>query len=105
MGRAVVAKQRAFTNALVNNDAMAEPTDSGRRPIGDVLPGMTIVPLPDGHEAETVYMLVKTRSTQGDTDFSWCWRSPEIVNREELLGALISQTDLLRQQILNDWDD
>lgn len=91
----------------VDNDPMAEQNESGPLPISDVLPGMTMMPLPEGHEAETVYLLVKTRTTgdDGNSEFNWCWRSPEIVNHEELLGALISQTDLLRAQMLKWWED
>ena len=84
---------------------MSESNGPGRLPIGEVLPGVTFVPLPEGHEAVTVYLLMKTRNPDGDTEFNWSWRSPEIVNQEELLGALISQTDLLRQQMLNQWED
>jgi len=67
---------------------------------------MTIVPLPDGHEAVTAYLLIKTRATdpEGETQYEWSWRSPEIVNQEELLGALVSQTDLLRRSLLDQWE-
>lgn len=83
---------------------MTEPNELGHLPIGEVLPGMTLMPLPEGEVAETVYVLIKTRDADGSTT-GWSWRSPEIVNHEELLGALISQSDLLRHQMLSDWDD
>lgn len=84
---------------------MTESNESERLPIGEVLPGVTFVPLPEGHEAVTVYLLIKTSRPDGDTEFDWSWRSPEIINQEELLGALISQTDLLRRQMLSQWED
>lgn len=83
---------------------MTALNESEYLPIGEVLPEAKILPLPDGHEAVTVFVLAKTHNPDGDTQFEWCWRSPEDVNQEELLGALISQTDLLRQQMLRQWD-
>lgn len=74
-------------------------------PLDQMLPGVTMVPLPEGHEVETVYLLMKIRSTTGGDDYGWSWRSPEVVNQEELLGALVSQTDLLRRQMLDAWED
>ena len=82
---------------------MTEPNELGHLPIEEVLPGAMLMPLPEGDEVVTVYVLVKSRDAEGLT--GWSWRSPEIVNQEELLGALVSQTDLLRDQMLKQWED
>lgn len=64
---------------------------------------MTIVPVPEGTTPEYAYVLIKTRTADGGS--SWSFRSPEDgFNAEELLGALVSQADWLRQQMLSEWD-
>ena len=70
-------------------------------PIGDLLSGMSVMPLPEGFEAETVFVLIKMRTDDGNT--VWGWRSPGITNHEELLGALIVQVEMLKAQLLDDW--
>jgi hypothetical protein len=81
---------------------MGEPNELGHLPIGDVLPGMTMMPLEEGFVAETVFALIKMRGDDGAT--VWGWRSPEITNHEEVLGALIVQVELLKQQLLDSWE-
>ncbi len=82
---------------------MPDSDEPARIPIEEALPGMTIVPLPEGVSPECAYVLIKTRLASGDS--SWSFRSPdEGYNAEELLGALISQADWLRHQLLGEWD-
>ena len=35
----------------------------------------------------------------------WVYRTTAVPNREELLGALIVHTDLLRKELSGDWGD
>lgn len=82
---------------------MSDSEEPARVPIEEALPGMTIVPLPEGVSPEYAYVLIKTRQADGDS--SWSFRSPEVgYNPEELLGALVSQADWLRHQMLSEWD-
>ncbi len=82
---------------------MTDALNGERIPIGEALPGTTLQPLADGDEAVAVYALIKTRNADGDS--GWSLRSPEEMNAEELLGALLSTSDWLRQSMLNDWVD
>jgi len=50
-----------------------------------------------------VYALIKTRNSEGDS--GWSLRSPEKANNEEFLGALLSTSDYLRHQMLDEWVD
>lgn len=63
--------------------------------------GFEILPLPEGHTADTAWMLIKMRDSDGG--INWCWRSPGISNQEELLGALLVQVELLKQRLVDDW--
>ncbi len=72
-----------------------------REPIGDVLPGITLHPLDDGDEVVTAFVLVKVRDADGSE--GWSFRTSEAPNREELLGALTVQVDLLRRSLADDW--
>lgn len=81
---------------------MTNPNAVGRLPIGDALPDVTIIPLPEGDEALAVYALIKTRDAEGVE--GWSIRTPEPMNDEEFLGILTSTSDWLRRRLLNDWD-
>lgn len=72
-----------------------------RKPIGDVLPDITIHPLDEGDDVVTAFVLVKVRAADGSE--GWSFRTSEPPNREELLGALTVQVDLLRQSLADDW--
>ncbi len=71
-------------------------------PIEEVVPGFRIHGLFEGAEPEDVYVLIKTRDADGDS--GWSLRMSNNGNPEELLGALISQADWLRQHLLTQWD-
>lgn len=81
---------------------MVEPNELEHIPIGDVFPGVHLARLPAGCVAETVFVFSKVRFDDGTT--AWHWLSPGITNQEELLGALIMQVEILKEQILENWE-
>ena len=48
-------------------------------------------------------MLLETLDAEGEV--SWAYRTTNRLNREELLGALVVQVDVLRKELRNEWDD
>lgn len=76
-------------------------SDDQRLPIGEVLASLAIDPLSDGATALEAFVLIKVRYDDGED--SWCYRTTREPNREELLGALTVQIDLLRKELLDDW--
>jgi hypothetical protein len=40
-----------------------------------------------------------------DGDVGWSYRTTNRLNREELLGALTVQVDVLRKELRDEWDD
>lgn len=81
---------------------MAKPNELGHLPIGEVFQGAYLSPLPDGCVVET--MIVFTKLRLGDGESTWQWRSPGLTNREELLGALIMQVEMLKENLLESWE-
>ena len=77
--------------------------DEERRPIGDVLSGLGIHPLDDGWTPVEAFVVIKANDADGDT--VWAYRTTAPPNREELLGVLMVQTDLLRRELLADWEE
>ncbi len=75
--------------------------DDSRYPIGEVLSNLDIDPLSDGATPLEAFVLIKVRYDDGED--SWCYRTTREPNREELLGALTVQIDLLRKELLDDW--
>lgn len=73
-----------------------------RRPIGEVLGGLGIHPLSEEEEAVEAFVLVKVRTKGGGT--SWSFRTTGEPNREELLGALLVQADLIRHELRSEWE-
>ncbi len=76
--------------------------DGGRLPIADVLPGMGLHPLDEGWTPLEAFVLVKSLDENGNA--SWSYRTTHPPNREELLGALVVQTELLRRELADQWD-
>jgi hypothetical protein len=74
-----------------------------RVPISEVLSGLTIHPLEPGETPLEAFVLIKT--LDGDGDPAWAYRTTNRLNREELLGALIVQVDVLRRELRSEWDD
>ena len=67
-----------------------------------VLPGMTLHPLPNGWTPVEAFALIKCLDEDGDA--TWVYRTSAKPNREELLGALIVHSDLLRKELLEEWE-
>lgn len=74
-----------------------------RRPIGDVLPAFTLHPLDEGWTPLQAFVLIKSLDEAGES--SWSFRTSEQLNLEELLGALIVQVEILKQELVDQWDD
>lgn len=72
-----------------------------RRPVESVLPGLTVHGLEEGYSWEFAYVLLRLRDPDGD--IAWSYRTSSPPNREELLGALQVQVDLLRKELLEEW--
>jgi hypothetical protein len=77
-------------------------TDEPRIPIADALPGMGIHAFGDGEIPVSAFLLVKILDEEGSP--SWGFRTTEPPNREELLGALTVQVEILKASLVNDWD-
>ena len=73
-----------------------------RVPIEDVLSGVTIHPLDEDEVVVGAFVLIKVLDKDGDV--GWSFRTSEPPNKEELLGALTVQVDLVRKSLLSDWD-
>jgi hypothetical protein len=65
--------------------------------IGSVVPNLRIGPLPEGWTPVAGIVLVKCIDHEGDP--TWAFRTTEGLNDEELLGALVVRTDLLRAEV------
>jgi len=70
--------------------------------VGEVLGGLRILPLPEGWTPVDTVSMVKCLDEDGQV--MWSVRSTPGMSMEEVLGALISRTDLLRKAILADYE-
>ncbi len=66
-------------------------------PIGEALPGMQIVSLPDGESWVGALMFVKTRDNRGEMGVSV--RRTEGLSDEELLGMVTVHAEILLDRI------
>ncbi|MEW6471155.1 MAG: hypothetical protein AB1679_02705 [Actinomycetota bacterium] len=82
---------------------MAEGTAEERQPIAEVLQGLEIHPLEPGWTAIEALVLMKCLDEEGHV--SWAYRTTHRLNREELLGALVVHTDVLRRELADEWID
>jgi hypothetical protein len=82
---------------------MSETTDDERKPIAEVLKGLEIHPLEAGWTAIEALVLMKCLDDEGRV--TWAYRTTHRLNREELLGALVVHTDVLRRELANEWLD
>lgn len=76
--------------------------DEPRQPIADVLKGLEVHPLEDGWTAMEAFVMVKCLDESGIS--TWSYRTTNKLNREELLGVLILQADLLRKELIEEWE-
>ena len=74
-----------------------------RVPVEQVMTGMRLHPLPDGWTPVDALVLMKCLDETGRV--TWLYRTTAVPNREELLGALMVHTDLLRKELVAEWDD
>ena len=74
-----------------------------RVPVEQVMTGMTLQQLPEGWTPVEGLVLMKCLDEEGHS--VWVYRTTAVPNREELLGALIVHTDLLRRELAGDWED
>ncbi|UDY36285.1 hypothetical protein [Dermatobacter hominis] len=77
--------------------------DDERVPIEQVLPGFKLHRLDEGWTPLQAFVLVKSLDEDGDV--AWSFRTSEPLNLEELLGALSVQVELLRQKLVQQWED
>lgn len=73
------------------------------RPIGEVLRGLHLAPLPEGWTPLECTVLVKCLDADGDP--TWAVRTTPGLNDEERLGALTVQADLLRKELADTFID
>jgi hypothetical protein len=76
---------------------VSETTDDQRKPIAEVLKGLEIHPLDAGWTAIEALVLMKCLDEEGRV--TWAYRTTHRLNREELLGALVVHTDVLRREL------
>lgn len=79
------------------------PGDEVRVPVTEVLTGLEVHPLDPGETAVEAFILLKF--LDGDGQIRWAYRTTHRLNREELLGALTVQVDVLRKELRDEWDD
>ncbi len=77
--------------------------DDERLPIEQVLPGHRLHPMDDGWTPLASFNLIKC--LDGDGDVVWSFRTSEPFNLEELLGALVVQTETLKRKLVRQWED
>jgi hypothetical protein len=77
--------------------------DDKRIPVEQVLPGMALHPLPEGWTPVEAFVLMKCLDDEGGA--SWVYRTTAAPNREELLGALVVHTEVLRRELVREWED
>jgi hypothetical protein len=76
-------------------------TDEPRIPIADALPGLGVHPLPERWTPLEALIPVKCLDEKGQP--TWSYRTTQQLNREELLGALVVQVELLRRELVEEW--
>lgn len=73
-----------------------------RRPIGELLRGLEMVPLEEGATPIMAFVVVKYLDADGEA--TWAFRATSAPNKEELLGELQVQCDLLRRSLVREWE-
>lgn len=74
-----------------------------RVPVEQVLRGLELHPLLAGETAIEAFVLIKVLDADGHV--GWSYRTTNRLNRQELLGALTIQVDVLRKELRDEWDD
>jgi len=81
---------------------MSDPDDE-RKPIAEVLSGLAIQPLPDRWSPLEGIVLVKCLDEEGSP--SWAFRTTAGLNDEELLGVLTVRIELLKDELVDSYDE
>ena len=81
---------------------MSDRESDERKPIAEVLSGLSIHPLPDKWSALEGIVLVKCLDDEGHA--SWAFRTTGGLNDEELLGALTIRIELLKTELLEGYE-
>lgn len=87
----------------MGNHAGKSSEGEPRVPVDQVLSGLEVHPLEPGETALEAFVLLKVLDRDGDA--TWSYRTTNRLNREELLGALTVQVDVLRKSLRDEWDD
>ncbi len=96
----------------INRSRCAEEVASGhdpsvsseeRQPLERVLAGFGLHPLDEGWTPLQAFVLIKCLNEDGEA--VWSFRTSEQMNLEELLGALMVQTDTLKRKLVRVWED
>ena len=74
-----------------------------KKPIEEVLRGLTIGALPEGWTPIDVVCVVKCLDPDGQP--GWAIRQTESVNDHELLGTLVLEIETLKRDLLDEWED
>jgi len=77
--------------------------DDERLPIEQVLPGHRLHPMDEAWTPLASFNLIKCLDEDGDV--TWSFRTSEPFNLEELLGALVVQTETLKRKLVRQWED
>jgi hypothetical protein len=75
--------------------------DEARVPVSDVLRGLEVHALEEGWTPLEAFVLMKCLDDAGET--TWSYRTTHRLNREELLGALMVHVDVLRRELVEEW--
>jgi hypothetical protein len=79
------------------------PSSEARQPIAQVLSGLEIHPLEAGWTPIEALVVVKCLNENGEP--TWSYRTTNKLNREELLGVLTIHADLIRRELLAEWEE
>jgi hypothetical protein len=71
-------------------------------PVGEVLAGLTTYALRESWTPLEAVLMIKCLDDAGEV--RWAMRSTAGLNSEELLGAMILRTDMLRQDMLDAYE-
>jgi len=90
-------------NAPVGSHSGRPGAGEERIAASEMLQGLELHPLDPGETAIEAIVLLKVLDADGDV--GWSYRTTNRLNREELLGALTVQVDVLRKELRDEWDD
>ncbi len=73
-----------------------------KRPVGDIIRGLTIDELPEDWTPLEAIIIVQCLDKDGTSQ--WAWRSTGTLSSRELIGALVVQLDIARQQAVEEFE-